>query len=113
MAREKIKHHHDPGVRIWKEPTEYKLPEDARKDWKRKGLEERYEYLRQIPAGNYLVIDYLPAREQNTRPFFEDIKQLEELGLEIRKDEEAIFGFKMPLAEKGERERPLIIFKRR
>jgi hypothetical protein len=54
----------------------------------------------------------MPAEITNTYMFDKYINDLKSLGLDIGKGE-CEYGYKMPLPEKGESRRELIIFKRK
>lgn len=105
MAREKIKKHHTPGEHIWAEPKEYPVSDEERKDLP--------NTLRKLQPNYYIISMTLPAKQTNTQPFLnyiEELKEKYELGIGKGDTE---YGFRMPLAEKGERERNLIIFRRK
>lgn len=113
MPREKHKKHHQPGEHIWEPMKEYEIATtDDFLEEVEGGIEGKINLLRKIEPNNYLVVMTLPSYETDTQPFLNYIERLKDYGLNIDKSDIAEYGYKMPEAEKGKKERELRIFRR-
>jgi hypothetical protein len=76
------------------------------------GAEGFYKISEKMKPNEYYIPTTLPAEITNTYIFNKYIEALKLLGLDIGKGE-CEFGYKMPLPEKTENRRNLIIFRRK
>jgi len=111
MAREKIKRYHDKGEYFWEPRKKYQLDEEDAKKVLEDNIEEKIKILKKMKPNEEYPIMTLPSKETNTKPFFDYIESLKEIGLDIDKGN-AEYGFNMPWAQNGKKERELIIFRR-
>ena len=113
MAKIKIKKYHEKGEHIWEDLKKYKLSFEEENEWilGSKSSEILIGLLKKLKPNEYLETISLPINEVNTRKFFQYIEELKEFELDIGK-ENSEYGFKMPLPQKGENYRNLIIFRR-
>ena|SRR3989344_563949 len=113
MPKEKIKKHYERGEHIWEGLKKYNMSSDEQGEM---GIlendpEEISKILKKLKPNEYLETITLPANEVNTKRFFQYIELLKENSLDIRKGESE-YGFRMPLPEKEEVYRKLIVFRR-
>jgi len=101
------------GEPFWEPMKKYGLDEEDNTNVLEESVEDEIKKLKKMKPNVYLVFMTLPARETNTQPFFDYIERLKDYGLDIDKIDTAEYGFKMPLAEKGEIRRELVIFRRK
>ena len=92
---------------------EYKVDSDDFMDLVEGGMEEKVNILKKLEVGEFLVVDRMNlAIGNDTTRFNRYIEQLRETGLDVgRGDVE--YGFKMPLPEKNDAFRKLIVFRRK
>lgn len=102
----------DKKVHCWEGLTEY-IPEiDGVVSMIELGAEGFYKISEKMKPNQYYVVKTMPPEIVNTHIFNKYINALKSLGLDIGKGD-CEYGYKMPLPEKGEEKRKLIIFKRR
>ena len=105
-TREEKKH-------FWGKPTEYKLNDSEDfLDYVEGEIEGNIKILKKMGLNQYFVVKTLPAEIRNINTFDNYINNLKSLSLDIGKGN-CEYGYKMPLPEKGESRRELIIFRRR
>ena len=102
----------DGKVHCWEGLTEY-IPEiSGIVSSIELGAEGFYEIAKKMRINTYFIPKCMDAKITNTNMFDKYIDDLKSFGLNIGKGE-CEYGYKMPLPEKGEHNRKLIIFKRK
>ena len=95
----------------WEELTEY-IPEiDGVVSMFELNAEGFYKISEKMKSNQYYIPKTMPAEITNTYIFNKYIEKLKSLGMDIGKGD-CEYGYKMPLPEKGEEKRKLIIFRR-
>jgi hypothetical protein len=96
---------------VWEGLKEHPLGGEELLEFLEFGSEGVARTLEKIKVNEYLVVESLPAGENNTQKFQNVIAALEREGLEIGKGD-AKYGYKMPLPKKYDDRRNLIVFRR-
>ena len=96
---------------VWEGLKEHQLDGEELIEFLEFGPEGVAKTLEKIKVNEYLVVESLPAEENNTQKFQNAIAALEREGLDIGKGD-AKYGHKMPLPEKYDDRRKLIVFRR-
>jgi hypothetical protein len=76
------------------------------------GIKGDIKILKKMNVNEYIIAKTLSAEELNTNYFHQYIKMLNSKGIDIGKGESE-YGYKMPLPNKKDDSRKLIIFRRR
>ena len=76
------------------------------------GIRGKVTLLQKLKPNEYLVVTTCSANKTNTSFFQNYIENLKKLGLDVGKGE-AKYGYKMPLPNKEDTDRKLIIFRRK
>jgi hypothetical protein len=97
---------------VWEGLTQYHLDEKDIFNLVEGGIEGTIEILKKMKPNQYHVAKTMPSEIINTNTFDDYLNNLKSLGLDIGKGN-CEYGYKMPLPEKGEDNRKLIIFKRK
>ena len=102
----------DGKVHSWEGLTEY-IPEiNGVVSGVELSAKRFYKISEKMKPNQYYIPDTMPAEITNTYIFNKYINALKSLGLDIGKGD-CEYGYKMPLPEKGESMRELIIFRRK
>jgi len=97
---------------VWGGLTEYGLDGDDILSLVKFDAKGTHKIAKKMKVNNYFVAQTMSAQNKDTIYFQTYIDELKGEGMDIGKGE-AEYGYKMPLAEKGESRRELIIFRRR
>jgi hypothetical protein len=103
---------HDGKTHCWEGMKEYKLDQDDILNFIEGGVEGIIEVLKRMKPCEYYVVETMPSEIVNTYIFNKYIDNLKSSGLDIGKGDFE-YGYKMPLPEKGEERRKLIVFRRK
>lgn len=99
--------------RFWHDLKEYNLSlEDSLIMNESEDIRDKADILKKINPGEYLTIATLDSSATDTRQFQIAINRLIDAGFDIGKGD-AQYGFKMPLPNKNDIYRKLIIFRRK
>jgi hypothetical protein len=97
---------------VWEGLREYKIGEEDFLNWFEQGFEGKVEVLKKLNINQYVVFDNTNSTNKAINNFNNILDNLKSYGIEVGKGD-AEYGYKMPLPEKNESMRKLIIFKRR
>lgn len=75
------------------------------------GFVKRIDLIKELRKGEYFMVQAMSARSTNIDIFNNEVERYHEKGLDVGKGD-AEFGYKMPLPEKGDKDRELIFFRR-
>ena len=102
----------DGKVHCWEGLSQYNLNQDDVVKSVELGIEGAYEIAKNLRVNQYFVAEIVSPKIFGTNYFDKYINELKSFGLDIGKGDYE-YGYKMPLPEKGEESRKLIIFKRK
>jgi hypothetical protein len=102
----------DGKVHCWEGLSEYKLNQDDFINSVELGIEGIYNLAQNLKANQYFIARIVSPKLFAANYFDKCLNELKSLGLDIGKGDSE-YGYKMPLPEKREDERKLIIFRRK
>jgi hypothetical protein len=102
----------DEKVHCWEGLSEYKFNQDDLLNSSEFGIEGTYNIAQNLKVNQYFIAKIVSPKLFGSNYFDKYLNELKSLGLDIGKGE-CEYGYKMPLPEKGEEKRKLIIFRRK
>jgi hypothetical protein len=102
----------DGKVHCWEGLTEYKINQDDLLNSAELGIEGAFNIANNLRVNQYFTAETISSKIFATNYFDKYLNELRLLGLDIGKGD-CPYGYKMPLPERGEERRKLIIFRRR
>lgn len=102
----------DGKVHCWEGLIEYKFNKEDIVNLSESGIEGIFSIANNLKINQYFIAKSVSLEIFSTNYFDRCLEELRYLGLEIGKGD-CEYGYKMPLPEKGEERRELIIFRRK